>query len=141
MYGTTHTLTRVYLPTPPSRKNSGVGFGICRRLLYGLAQNSPDDARPLFPRSSTAKHEPSFELEYPCAGVTLIMACRSRQRAEAARSQLLELFEHDVAQLRTTADGAKRVATFRANLVIAIHVLDLVSVQSTLTFADEVART
>jgi 3-keto steroid reductase len=71
------------------------------------------------------------------------MACRSRQRAEAARAQLLELFERDVAQLRATAapGGAERVAAFRANLVIAIHVLDLASARSTLAFADEVART
>ncbi|KAH9991659.1 hypothetical protein BJV74DRAFT_836115 [Russula compacta] len=69
------------------------------------------------------------------------MACRSRQRAEAARKQLLELFEDDVAGLRGTASGAERVAAFRANLVLAIHTLDLASVQSTLGFADEVART
>ncbi|KAH9995177.1 hypothetical protein BJV74DRAFT_883994 [Russula compacta] len=56
------------------------------------------------------------------------MACRSRQRAEAARQQLLELFEDNVAGLRGTASGAERVAAFRANL-------------STLAFADEVART
>jgi hypothetical protein len=130
----------------PSRDNSGVGFGICRRLLYGLAQNSPDDARSIFPqlpRTGGAERGPRIELEYhPYAGATLIMACRSRQRAEAARAQLLELFERDVARLRTAAPGgAERVAAFRANLVIAIHVLDLASARSTLAFADEVART
>ncbi|KAI9433678.1 hypothetical protein F5148DRAFT_1252226 [Russula earlei] len=26
-------------------------FGICRRLLYGFAQTSPDDALPAFPHS------------------------------------------------------------------------------------------
>lgn len=70
------------------------------------------------------------------------MACRNRQRAEAARAQLLELFERDVARLRTAVPGgAERVAAFRANLVIAIHVLDLASARSTLAFADEVVRT
>ena len=129
----------------PSRENSGVGFGICRRLLYGLAQNTPDDARSVFPRlprTGGSEREPGLELEYPCAGATLIMACRSRQRAEAARAELLELFERDVARLRTAAPGeAERVAAFGANLVVAIHVLDLASVWSTLAFADEVART
>jgi 3-keto steroid reductase len=110
-----------------------VGFGICRRLLYGLAQFSPDDARPLFPRSGA--DEPG--IEYPCAGLTLIMACRNRQRAEAARTQLLSLFDSDVERLRKL----ERVMAFRANLVVAIHTLDLASVQSTLAFADEVART
>jgi len=69
------------------------------------------------------------------------MACRSRQRAEAARTQLLELFEDDVALLRRVPGSAERVDAFRANLVVAIHTLDLASVRSTLEFADEVART
>ena len=116
---------------------SGVGFGICRRLLYSLVQDSPDDARPLFPRSGA--DEPG--LEYPCAGLTLIMACRSRQRAEAARTQLLALFESDMARLRRSPTMAKRVEAFRANLIVEIHTLDLASVQSTLAFAEDVART
>jgi hypothetical protein len=38
--------------------------------------------------------------------------------------------------------GAERhVEALRANLVIAVHLLDLASVQSTLAFTDEVART
>ena len=67
------------------------------------------------------------------------MACRNRQRAEAARTLLLEQFEKDVA--RSTPKGAEHVAAFCKNLVVAIHTLDLASVQSTLAFADEVART
>ena len=39
-------------------------------------------------------------------------------------------------------DGAeRRVEAFRANLVVAVHLLDLASVRSTLAFADEVACT
>ncbi|KAI9448559.1 NAD(P)-binding protein [Lactarius indigo] len=119
--------------------NNGVGFGICHRLLYNFAQNSPDDARPLFPLSGATD---VADIAYPCEGLTLIMACRSRQRAEVARAQLLELFEKDVAQLLRNTPGEKeRVAAFRKNLVVAIHSLDLASIQSTLAFADEVART
>ncbi|KAH9955571.1 hypothetical protein BC827DRAFT_1236492 [Russula dissimulans] len=120
--------------------NNGVGFGICRRLLHAFVQsNSPEDARPLFPQSGV--DEPGIEIEYPCTDLTLIMACRSRQRAEAARTQLLELFEDDVARLRRVPGGAERVDAFRANLIVAIHTLDLASVRSTLAFADEVAHT
>ncbi|KAH9957869.1 hypothetical protein BJV74DRAFT_891299 [Russula compacta] len=50
-------------------------------------------------------------------------------------------FEDDVAGLRGTPSGVKRVAAFRANLVLAINTLDPASVQSTLGFADEVPRT
>ena len=127
-------------PLNPSA-NSGVGFGICRRLLYGLAQDIPDDARPVFSRSGGSDDDKVSSLEYPCSGLTLIMACRSRQRAEAARKKLLELFERDVAPLKSTPGGAERVAAFRSNLVVSVHLLDLASVQSTLAFADEVTRT
>ena len=76
------------------------------------------------------------------------MACRNRQRAEAARAKLLEQFEEDVARFylrkrgsKSGGDGAeRRVEAFRANLVVAVHLLDLASVRSTLAFADEVAR-
>jgi 3-keto steroid reductase len=119
-----------------------VGFGICRRLLYSLAQDIPDDARAVFSRSGGADDgDDASGLEYPCSGLTLVMACRSRQRAEAARKKLLELFERDLAPLRSTPGGAERVEAFRANLVVSVHLLDLASVQSTLAFADEVART
>ena len=77
------------------------------------------------------------------------MACRNRQRAEAARAKLLELFEDDVARFYLRRRGSKsdgdgvdhRAEDFRANLVVAVHLLDLASVWSTLAFADEVART
>ena len=77
------------------------------------------------------------------------MACRNRQRAEAARAKLLELFEDDVARLYLRRRGSKpdgsgaerRVEAFRSKLVVAVHLLDLASVRSTLAFADEVART
>ena len=125
----------------PLRATSGVGFGICRRLLHGLAQHIPEDARPVFPGSGGADNDKASGLEYPCSGLTLIMACRSQQRAEAARKELFKLFEHDVAPLRATPGGAERIVAFHSNLVVSVHLLDLASVQSTLAFADEVART
>jgi len=127
--------------------HSGIGFGICHRLLHNVLQNSttPDDASPLFLHSGT-EGEPQG-IEYPCAGLTLIMACRSRQRADDARKKLLKLFEDDVARFLLNSSGReaeierRRVEKFCENLVVAVHILDLASVQSTLAFADEVART
>ena len=76
------------------------------------------------------------------------MACRSRQRAEDARKKLLELFEDDLARFLEGCSGRReaeterrRVEKFCENLVVAVHLLDLASVQSTLAFADEVVRT
>ena len=74
------------------------------------------------------------------------MACRNRQRAEDARKKLLELLEDDVARFLMGISGReaeterRRMMKFCENLVIAVHLLDLASVQSTLAFADEVAR-
>jgi hypothetical protein len=72
----------------------------------------------------------------------LIVACCSRSGQEAARNRLLELFERDMALawLRDAPWGWERMAKFCANLVVAAHVLDLTSIQSTHAFADEVAR-
>ena len=127
--------------------HSGIGFGICHRLLHNVLQNgiTPDDASPLFSRSG-AEDEPQG-IEYPCAGLTLIMACRSRQRAEDARKKLLKLFEDEVARLLLSNSGheaekeRRRVEKFCENLVVEVHLLDLASVQSTLAFADEVSHT
>jgi 3-keto steroid reductase len=77
------------------------------------------------------------------------MACRSRQRAEDARKKLLESFEDDAARFLSGSSGSgreaqvqrRRVKNFRENLIVAVHLLDLASVQSTLAFADEVACT
>ncbi|VDC06253.1 unnamed protein product [Peniophora sp. CBMAI 1063] len=112
--------------------NNGIGFGVCRRLLCSLAQSAPEDARPIFPRTGEADAGISF----PCEGVTLVMACRSQQRAEDARTELLRLFEEDV---RESTDP--NVATFRKNMEIVIHKLDLASVSSTLDLCDDLRQT
>ncbi|KAH9955573.1 hypothetical protein BC827DRAFT_1320885 [Russula dissimulans] len=59
-----------------------------------------------------------------------------------ARTQLLELFEDDVARLGRVPGSAERMDAFRANLirVVAIYTLDLAFVRSTLAFGDEVAH-
>ena len=126
--------------------HSGIGFGICHRLLHNFLQNrtTPDDARPLFRPGAGREFQ---GIEYPCVGLTLIMACRSRQRAEDARKKLLGLFEDDVARFLSGSSGReadierRRVEKFCENLVIEVHLLDLASVQSTLAFADEVSHT
>lgn len=70
------------------------------------------------------------------------MACRSPQRAEAARDQLLQLFEGDVAKLKSKGEKiAEHVDRFKQGLVLKIHKLDLASVKAVFEFGDEVQRT
>ncbi|ETW84523.1 hypothetical protein HETIRDRAFT_312795 [Heterobasidion irregulare TC 32-1] len=115
--------------------NNGIGFGTCRRLLAQLSQINPPDAQPLFSRVADQQ---DVGILYPCEGMTLIMACRNTQRAEAARVKLYEEFRADVAG-RKGADR-KHLERFQQNLTIDICQLDLASVHSVFEFADKVSR-
>ncbi|KAI0052591.1 hypothetical protein FA95DRAFT_1553254 [Auriscalpium vulgare] len=125
--------------------NNGVGFGICRRLLFQLSQPRPSDANPLF-ESTTGlvsfdpNSVPASGPEYPCQGLTLIMACRNRQRAETARTELLRLFEEDVKTREKQQGEAAHVEVFRKNLTVTIHSLDLASVHSVFEFSTLVSQ-
>ncbi|KAI0035642.1 hypothetical protein K488DRAFT_18021, partial [Vararia minispora EC-137] len=116
--------------------NNGIGFGICRRLLYQLSLSSPTDALPLFDRTNAS----NAGILYPCEGVTLVMACRSIDRAKAARAKLFELFEKDVSRSKLHRNQ-RRVANFKQNIEIDIHRLDLASVQSVLDCCNKLGRT
>ncbi|KAA1466053.1 NAD(P)-binding protein, partial [Dentipellis sp. KUC8613] len=118
--------------------NNGIGFGTCRRLLDQLSQPHPTDAKPQFPPNE-GQADQGFT--YPCDGLTLIMACRNAQRAEAARDKLLKTFEEDVQRRRHEPGHLAHAKKFRENLEIKIHKLDLASVQSVLEFGDEIGRT
>lgn len=118
--------------------NSGVGFGICHRLLVQLSSNQCEDAHPKYPFHDLTA---SAELQLPCDGLTLILACRSRQRAEEAKSQLYKLLDKHISQLRKSPHYDGCADKFRENLVIATHLIDLASVQSVFAFADDVTQT
>ncbi|KIO03131.1 hypothetical protein M404DRAFT_1001750 [Pisolithus tinctorius Marx 270] len=118
--------------------NSGVGFGICHRLLVQLSSNRCEDAYPKYPfHNFLASADPQL----PCEGLTLILACRSRQRAEAAKSQLYSLLDKHISQLRKSPRYDGRADKFRQNLVISVHLIDLACVRSVFDFADEVTQT
>ncbi|KIJ21211.1 hypothetical protein PAXINDRAFT_160468 [Paxillus involutus ATCC 200175] len=119
--------------------NSGVGFGICHRLLLQLSAKTSEDARPKY-----AFHNVSPGLEGPeirCDGLTLIMACRSKQRAEVARTRLYDLVDEHVHRLKHSRDYDGHAEIFRKNLNIAIHTIDLSHIQSVFRFADEISHT
>ncbi|KAH9922393.1 uncharacterized protein B0H18DRAFT_1018184 [Fomitopsis serialis] len=64
--------------------NGGIGFGTCHRLLVQLSQRRPPDAQPFFTSVLPSSELPSVE---PACDLTIIMACRSTQRAEEARQK------------------------------------------------------
>ncbi|KAH7916119.1 NAD(P)-binding protein [Hygrophoropsis aurantiaca] len=117
--------------------NSGVGFGICHRLLLQLSSKSPRDAHPQYDFHNKEKNFEELDTSYD--GLTLILACRSKQRAEVAKEKLYKLVDDHIARLRTSPQYDGHADTFRSNLTIAVHTVDLSHIQSVFRFADEVS--
>jgi len=114
--------------------HSGVGFGICQRLLLQLCQLNPSDSLPQAFTSGLKSDAKAADV-YP--GVTLIMACRNMKRGEAARLKLLQWLDNHVQELQqgSTVD-ADHLRTFRASCEIQVAPLDLASFSSVLKFAE-----
>ncbi|KIJ70394.1 hypothetical protein HYDPIDRAFT_78786 [Hydnomerulius pinastri MD-312] len=116
--------------------NSGVGFGICHRLLLQLSTKTSEDARPKYAFHNTSPA--SGDLQIECDGLTLILACRSKQRAEAARTKLYDLVDEHVLRLKNLPGYDGHAEIFQKNLEINIHTVDLSHIQSVFRFAEEV---
>lgn len=114
---------------------SGVGFGICQRLLFQLCHAIPTDALP----QGFALNGHASTVE-PYDGLTLVMACRSVKRAEAARTKLLHLLDSYINQLQKTPGYDGHAHSFRKNLTIDIVSLDLAMINTVFKFADEVTN-
>lgn len=111
---------------------SGVGFGICHRLLVQLASSSPSDC--ISPDDvSTASEKKSF---VPCTGLTLILACRNVQKADQARTELLHLLETEVARQKTAPGYDGHADVFARGVRIETHYVDLSIMSSVLKFAE-----
>lgn len=128
-------------------KLSGVGFGVCHRLLIQLSYARPPDARPFFnvdsenatygyPTQGIAD-EYTFD---PDAGVTIIMACRDPKRAQDARTKLYALLDKHIAKLVWASEEEKYAKRFRQNARLELEVLDLSSVKSVLDFGKTVSQ-
>ena len=115
--------------------SSGVGFGICQRLLFQLCDTHPTDTLP----RSFVKNANSFDISPKCDGLTLIMACRSKQRAEVARADLLRLLDVHVSKLQKRPGYDGHAQEFRKNVVIDVVILDLAELSSVFKFVKDVA--
>lgn len=121
---------------------SGIGYGICQRLLLQLSQSNPPDAHPQYHLSPKIKRADLHENNtiYPCPGLTLIMACRSMKKAEEARTKLLRLLDDEIAKRKRRSNYDGHAETFKRNLRIEIQYLDLSKISSILNFGDEINR-
>ncbi|KAJ6510290.1 hypothetical protein C8R47DRAFT_1097447 [Mycena vitilis] len=119
--------------------NAGVGFGICRRLLFQLCLSNPPDSEPQL-WAKTARDTRGSTEATRGDGLTLIMACRSTQRAEVARKELYEDLEAHIVRLRAASDYDGHADVFRRNLKIEIEYLDLAVLNSVFNFAAQISK-
>lgn len=118
---------------------SGVGFGICQRLIFQLSHPSPPDVQLVQADVLPEDHDEE-QFYMPCEGLTLIMACRSRKRAEEAKATLFKLLDAHIVKLKRSRDYDGHAAKFRENLRIEVHELDLAMLKSVTKFAEEIQQ-
>ncbi|KAJ6567371.1 hypothetical protein DFH09DRAFT_1156773 [Mycena vulgaris] len=127
-----------FFSIPCSTSSSGVGFGICRRLLFQLCISNPPDSWPQPWAHANEIHGSADPLRHD--GLTLIMACRSTQRAETARTQLYKELDAHIDGLRARPGYDGHADTFRLNLKIEVEYLDLAVLSTVFNFAAEMAQ-
>lgn len=119
---------------------SGVGFGICHRLLVQLSQTTPPDAQPqfksIFPGKAPQDNAPVETYD----SLTLIMACRSQKRAFKARTKLLKLLDRHIEREQARPDYDGHAERFRQNLEINFHYVDMSIMKTVFEFCDELSR-
>ena len=124
---------------------SGVGFGICHRLLIHLSQTIPPDAQPQFKSLHPGKAETPLDTDAAPTetydGLTLVMACRSQKRAMKARAQLLKILDAHVEKERRRPGYDGHAERFRENVQVAFHHVDMTDTKSVFEFCDEISRT
>ncbi|KAL0570677.1 3-keto-steroid reductase [Marasmius crinis-equi] len=120
--------------------NGGVGFGICHRLLFQLSESLPSDIRlrPVGEEKTPLDTECDDQIP-PCDGLTLILACRNKRRAEVAKEKLLGLLDGYVEKLKKSPGYTGHAEVFRRNLRIENYDLDLGMLSSVTKFAKQVA--
>ncbi|KAI9189532.1 3-keto-steroid reductase [Blastocladiella emersonii ATCC 22665] len=87
--------------------NSGVGFGIARRLLLAHARGESIDRRGRTTTTTSGGSDPAI------GSLTVVLACRNKSRAESARSSLLSEFPGADVQV-LLVDVSDRGSVFRA---------------------------
>jgi 3-keto steroid reductase len=115
---------------------SGVGYGICERLLEQLSYARPPDATPQLRAVLDAAALADVPTPPPADGLTLVLACRSLGRADAARTTLLRGLDAALAARGPDAHAQR----FRANLRIELQYVDMAAMRSVFDAAAELCR-
>jgi 3-keto steroid reductase len=116
--------------------SSGVGFGICQRLLSNfLGLEQPADSLPQ--ALATPGHNRPCQY-VPCTSLTIIMACRSKKAGEGAREKLLNKLDEDIKyrSKKGTLEQRARYKKFRETVRLDIMPLELSHSSSVMDFCD-----
>jgi len=120
--------------------SSGVGFGICQRLLSNfLGLEQPADSLP----QALATPGHNLPCQYvPCTSLTIIMACRSKKAGEGARENLLKKLDEDIKHRSKTGTPEQRTRykKFRETVRLDILPLDLSHSSTVMDFCDMVQQ-
>jgi 3-keto steroid reductase len=119
---------------------SGVGYGICERLLEQLCYVSPPDLEPQFRNLLDTAAIDQLPLNPPAEGLTLVLACRSMSRADAARKSLLKDLDERMADQRRRLGPNPHAERFRANLRIEMQYIDMALMSSVFNAAAELCQ-
>lgn len=132
-----------------------MGFATCQRLLLQLCQRVPQDSLPQPSIVERVRIDEDADVDFHSTtdvarsaaseGLTLILACRSVQRAEEAKVALLRTLDAEIARIEVDkGDGwekdVAKAAQLRGNVDIVIEKLDLSSLKSVFGFATEISR-
>lgn len=119
---------------------SGVGFGICQRLLSNfLGLEQPVDSLP----QALATPGDNLPCPYvPCARLTIVMGCRSRKYGGDARKKLLKELDENIEYQckKATPEQRTRYRRFRETVQLDILPLELSHSSSALDFCDAVQQ-
>ncbi|KAF9042965.1 hypothetical protein BJ165DRAFT_1481981 [Panaeolus papilionaceus] len=112
--------------------NGGVGYGICQRLLSQLVQPDALDGRP----QAFAKTKSEITPHPGYQGLTLVMACRNVEKANAACHELLRWFDDYVQELsQEEGFDEAHARNFMENCEVRVEEVDLASFKSVVQFA------
>ncbi|KAG8932244.1 hypothetical protein FRC01_014885 [Tulasnella sp. 417] len=116
--------------------NSGVGFGICQRLITQLATRLPPDT---YPQLEVGSKTQRLSIE-PAEGLTLVLACRNPDRAEEARKKLWLYLDEFIAQQIHDGLYDGYAETFKKGLKIEFVKCDLSRSDKVFAFCDEIKK-
>lgn len=105
-----------------------------------LSQKTSLDAQPQFRSLLPCTNSLDTAVPESYDGLTLIMACRSQQKALAARRKLLHLLDQHIAREKQRVDYDGYAERFRKTLEINFHEVDMSMASSVYHFAEEVSE-